>query len=171
MSSAKGSKAKASSGKGKLVVILAIVMVILGAGGGAGWWFVLRPKDAQAAKRAATPKPVDAHFIQLEPFVTNVLSDDGQTHYVQVNIALKTSDVTADDGVKTFMPEIRNSILTTLGEQRAAAVANEHVQDQLRASIRQDVNRILRGDGSGDTGDGSLRGPISGVYFSGFVMQ
>lgn len=168
MSSAKASDAKAKSGKGKLVIILVLVLVILGAGGGAGWWFLLRPKSAEAARKPEAPKKVDAHFIQLEPFVTNVQTNDGQTHYVQVTIALKTSDATADERVKTFMPELRNSVLTTLGEQQASAIANERVQDQLRESIRRDVNRILRED-SGGADD--QHGPISGVYFSGFVMQ
>ena len=167
MSDAKASDAKAKSGKGKLIIILVLVLVVLGAGGGAAWWFLLRPKAAAATKKPEAPKAAEAHFIQLDPFVTNVLSDDGQTHYVQVTIALKTSDATADERVKTFMPELRNSILTTLGEQRAAAVATERVQDQLRKTIRHNVNRILSegGDAHGE------HGPIAGVYFSGFVMQ
>lgn len=157
------------SGKGKLLVIIAVVLVLLlGAGGGAAWWFLVHDKPAKtAAKRvAAAPKP--AHFISLQPFVTNVQSSDGQVHYVQVTIDLKADDPKVDEQVTQLMPEIRSSILNILAAQQAATVTQDATRDKLRATILADVNQILR---TSEGGAAPKTGPITGVYFSGFVMQ
>lgn len=159
------------SGKGMLIVIIAVVLVLLAGGGGAAWWFLLRPKPAADAKAAAA-KAADAakatHFVSLDQFVTNVQSQDGEAHYVQVNVDLKTDDPKADDAVKAVLPEIRSSILNTLGAQQATAVQNPAVQEKLRAVIQADVNKILADSGATAATGGGM---ITGVYFTGFIMQ
>ncbi len=184
-------EAKAGSGKRKLVIILAVVLVLLGAGGGAAWWFLLRPKAGPGAKVVA---PRDAHFITLAPFVTNVISQDGNTHYLQVKIDLKTYDAKADPKVTKMTPEIRNAVLRILAAQHADTVTTVLVREDLRAQILVAINRVLNGDGgfgvptppappasvSSQARAAQLdaaarlsaaKGPIAGVYFTGFVVQ
>ena len=159
--------AKKKSGMGKLIVIIVVLLVLLAAGGGAAWWFLIHQKETKGPAKpvAAAPKP--AHFISLQPFVTNVQSTDGQVHYLQVTIDLKAEDPKTDEQVKQLMPEIRSAILNVLAAQQAATVTQEATRDKLRATILAQVNQILR-SGFDDT---SKTPPISGVYFSGFVMQ
>ncbi|WP_018914293.1 flagellar basal body-associated protein FliL [Thiomonas sp. FB-6] len=159
------------SGKGKLIVIIVVVLVLLlGAGGGAAWWFLIHEKAAKnpAKPVAAAPKP--AHFISLQPFVTNVQSTDGQVHYVQVTIDLKAQDPKVDEQVTALMPEIRSAILNILAAQQAATVTQDATRDKLRAGVLAKVNQILLSAEPATPGKPATP-PISGVYFSGFVMQ
>ena len=199
-------EAKSGSGKGKLVIIAVVVLVLLAGGGGAAWWFLLRPKAA-AGKHVAEAKPAQkAHFITLDPFVTNVISQDGNTHYLQVKIDLKAYDPKVDEQVTNMTPEIRNSVLRILAAQQAERVTTVAVREQLREQILLAVNQVLNADGSGGGGAATLpaapvlpasassqariaaqqaqaaalereaaasaqKGPIAGVYFTGFVVQ
>lgn len=160
---------KAPGGKGKLIIILAVVLVLLAGGGGAAWWFLLRPKPEQSAAHAAQAKAEaelkNIHFISLEQFVTNVQSQDGETHYVQVNVDLKTADPKADEAVKAVMPEIRSAVLNTLGAQQATTITNPAVQQQLSAALLKQINAILA------SGPEATPDMIRGVYFTGFILQ
>ncbi|OIQ75489.1 flagellar basal body-associated protein FliL [mine drainage metagenome] len=198
-------EAKSGSGKGKLVIIAVVVLVLLAGGGGAAWWFLLRPKAA-AGKHVAEAKPAQkAHFITLDPFVTNVISQDGNTHYLQVKLDLKVFDPKVDEEVTNMTPEIRNSVLRILAAQQAEKVTTVAVREQLREQILLAVNQVLNADGTGSgvaalpaapalpasassqaiaaaqrsqaaalarAADASAsKGPVAGVYFTGFVVQ
>ena len=198
-------EAKSGSGKGKLVIIGVVVLVLLAGGGGAAWWFLLRPKAA-AGKHVAEARPAQkAHFITLDPFVTNVISQDGNTHYLQVKLDLKVFDPKVDEEVTNMTPEIRNSVLRILAAQQAEKVTTVAVREQLRAQFLLAINQVLNSDGSGSgvaalpaapalpasassqaraaaqqaqaaalarAADASAsKGPIAGVYFTGFVVQ
>ena len=199
-------EAKSGSGKGKLVIIAVVVLVLLAGGGGAAWWFLLRPKAA-AGKHVAEAKPAQkAHFITLDPFVTNVISQDGNTHYLQVKLDLKVFDPKVDEEVTNMTPEIRNSVLRILAAQQAEKVTTVAVREQLREQILLAVNKVLNADGAGGASAATLpaapvlpasassqarvaaqqaqaaalehaaaasaqKGPIAGVYFTGFVVQ
>ncbi len=198
-------EAKSGSGKGKLVIIAVVVLVLLAGGGGAAWWFLLRPKAA-AGKHVAEARPAQkAHFITLDPFVTNVISQDGNTHYLQVKLDLKVFDPKVDEEVTNMTPEIRNSVLRILAAQQAEKVTTVAVREQLREQILLAINQVLNSDGSGSgvaalpaapalpasassqaraaaqqaqaaalahAADASAsKGPIAGVYFTGFVVQ
>ena len=162
------SPAKQKSGKGKLlVIIVAVLVLLLAAGGGAAWWFLVHQKAAAASAKPVAAAAQPAHFIHLQPFVTNVQSSDGQAHYVQVKIDLKTTDESAESKINQLMPEIRSSILDILAAQQASTVTLDATRAKLRVAIQAKVNQILVAAGAGGAGSG----PISGVYFSGFVMQ
>ncbi len=198
-------EAKSGSGKGKLVIIAVVVLVLLAGGGGAAWWFLLRPKAA-AGKHVAEARPAQkAHFITLDPFVTNVISQDGNTHYLQVKLDLKVFDPKVDEEVTNMTPELRNTVLRILAAQQAEKVTTVAVREQLREQILLAINQVLNSDGSGSgvaalpaapalpasassqaraaaqqaqaaalahAADASAsKGPIAGVYFTGFVVQ
>jgi flagellar FliL protein len=169
--------AKAKSGKGKWIIIAIVALLVLGGGAAGAWWFLMRSKHQPSAQEMAAQREKLAHFISLEPFVTNVLSQDGNTHYLQVKIDLKTYEPTVDEEVKTMTPEIRNTILRILAAQEAAKVSTVQVREQLRQEILAAVNQILT-NGGGQTAhaalavhSGATSGPIAGVYFTAFVVQ
>jgi flagellar FliL protein len=135
----------AKSGMGKLIIIVVVALVVLGGAGAAGWWFLLRAKPAPTAQELAAQRMKNMHYIDLEPFVTNVGSQDGNTHYLQVKIELKTFDPKVDDQVKDMTPEIRNTILRILAAQQAENVGFAQVRDQIRAQILLAVNQLLSG--------------------------
>ncbi|WP_123105366.1 flagellar basal body-associated FliL family protein [Acidithiobacillus sulfuriphilus] len=160
------------SGKGRLILIILVVVAILAGAGGAAWWFLLRPHAVPSAAEVAQKKLQDTKFIDLGSLVTNLQTSDGSTHYIQVEIQLKTFDPNVAEEVKTFMPEIRNAILTLLASQQADKVSEPAVREQLRQQIQEAVNRIL------ETSGGALKAPvktvtppIAAVYFASFVVQ
>lgn len=174
--------AKAKSGKGKLIIIVALALVVLAAGGGGAWWFMMRPKPQPSPQELAAQREKMAHYISLEPFVTNVLSQDGSTHYLQVKIDLKAYEPKVDEEVKTMTPEIRNTILRILAAQEASKVSTVQVREDLRKEIETAVNQLLlHGAGKASHGDAHdkapaahgapSQAPIAGVYFTAFVVQ
>ena len=159
-------------GKGKLILIVLVVVAILASAGGAAWWFLLRPHPAPSAAEVAQKKLQDTKFIDLGSLVTNLQTSDGSTHYIQVEIQLKTFDPKVAEEVKTFMPEIRNAILTLLASQQADKVSEPAVREQLRQQIREAVNRILETSGGAlKTPVKTAAPPIAAVYFASFVVQ
>jgi flagellar protein FliL len=173
--------AKTKSGKGKWIIITVVVLLVLGGGGAGAWWFLMRPKPQVTAQELAAQREKQAHFVSLDPFVTNVLSTDGNTHYLQVKIDLKTFDPKTDDEVKAMTPEIRNAILRILAAQQADKVGTVQVREQLRREILAGINQILN-TGSDASGQAvaptahaahvaPLAAPVAGVYFTAFVVQ
>lgn len=157
------------SGKGKLIVIILIVLVLLlGGGGAAAWWFLLRKPDAKPGAKPAAEAAKPVHFINLQPFVTNVQSNDGQPHYLQVTVDLKATDPAVEEQVKELMPEIRSTILNILAAQQASDATLEATRDKLRTTIQAQVNQILLRNAGAKP---HATPPISGVYFSGYVLQ
>lgn len=111
-----------------------MLLVIVG-GAAAVWWFMIRstsaPTPAQIAQKQAQQKLQNTKFIDLGSLVTNLQSADGNTHYIQVQIQLKTYDPSVEASVKSYMPEIRNGILLLLSAQNADTVSQPAVRDQL----------------------------------------
>lgn len=170
-------------GKGKLIIIILAVVVLLAAGGGGAAWFLLKPKAEPTPAQLAAAREKSMHFISLDPFVTNLQSQDGQTHYLQVKVDLKTYDPHADEEVTQMMPMIRNNILRILAGQEAEKVSSVESQDHLRTEILNTVNGLLQSRGgapaaahageahAAPAGHGAAEQPIAGVYFTAFVVQ
>ncbi|MFA7495963.1 MAG: flagellar basal body-associated FliL family protein [Acidithiobacillus sp.] len=165
-------KAK-KTGKSKWILVLIAVIVLLIILGGAGvWWFFLRSTAAPTPAEVAKEKLQNTKFIDLGSIVTNLQSGDGNTHYIQVQIQLKTYDPTVETSVKSFMPEIRNSILLLLSAQNASTVSQPAVRDQLLQQIKLKVNQILDSDGGALKKSAPIKSPpIAAVYFASFVVQ
>ncbi len=161
------------AGKSKLVLLLVgLIVLLVVIGGGAVWWFTMRSTAAPTPAEIAKQKLQNTKFIDLGSMVTNLQSTDGSTHYIQVQIQLKTYDPAVEASVKSFMPEIRNEILLLLSAQNADTVSQPAVRDQLLQQIKAQVNKTLESDG------GALQHPkpdknppIAAVYFASFVVQ
>ena len=165
------------SGKSKLIVILiAVIVLLVIVGGAAVWWFMIRstaaPTPAQIAQQQAQQKLQNTKFIDLGSLVTNLQSADGNTHYIQVQIQLKTYEPSVEASVKSYMPEIRNGILLLLSAQNADTVSQPAVRDQLLQKIKEQVNKVLETDGGALAIPAPEKSPpIAAVYFASFVVQ
>ncbi len=165
---------KAGKSKWILWVIIGILLLVIAAG--AAWWFLLgsqsAPSKAALAQQQAEDRVKNTKFINLGSLVTNLQSTDGGTHYIQVDVELKTYDPKVGEKIKDFMPEIRNQILQLLAAQQADKVSDPAVRDRLLQAIQQDVNKILLTDGGTLTGAApQANPPIVAAYFSSFVVQ
>ncbi|WP_215875804.1 flagellar basal body-associated FliL family protein [Acidithiobacillus ferruginosus] len=160
-------------GKSKRVIIVIIaIVVLLIAGAGGTWWFILRPVTAPSPAQIAKEKLQNTKFINLGSFVTNLQSSNGSTHYIQVQIQLKTYNSVVETTVKSFMPEIRNGILMLLSAQNADKVSEPAVRDQLLQEIKRQANNTLETDGGVVKSPPTEKNPpIAAVYFSSFVVQ
>jgi flagellar FliL protein len=184
------SKAKEKGGgKTKLIIIILVAVIVLMAGGGAAAFFLMKPKAvptaAELAAQAAADRAKNMRFISMEPFVTNLQSTDGNVHYLQVKIDLKTYDPSVEGKVKIMTPELRNNILRILAAQSTDKIETVEGRDHLRQEILQSVNKALEGapavvaaegghgggGGGAHAASGHHEAPIDGVYFTAFVVQ
>ncbi|MDD4885888.1 MAG: flagellar basal body-associated FliL family protein [Thiomonas sp.] len=182
------SKAKEKGGgKTKLIIIILVAVIVLMAGGGAAAFFLMKPKAAptaaELAAQAAADKAKNMRFISMEPFVTNLQSTDGNVHYLQVKIDLKTYDPSIEAKVKLMTPELRNNILRILSAQSSDKIETVEGRDHLRQDILQSVNKVLEGAPAAAAAEGGHGGvasqassghggaPIDGVFFTAFVVQ
>ncbi|MDD2748453.1 flagellar basal body-associated FliL family protein [Acidithiobacillus sp.] len=165
------------AGKSKLIIMLiAVIVLLVIVGGAAVWWFMMRstsaPTPAQIAQQQAQQKLQNTKFIDLGSLVTNLQSADGNTHYIQVQIQLKTYEPSVEASVKSYMPEIRNGILLLLSAQNADTVSQPAMRDQLLQKIREQVNKVLETDGGALAKSVPEKNPpIAAVYFASFVVQ
>jgi flagellar protein FliL len=154
---AKPAEAPAAGGgkkKGLMIIIIAAVLVA-GLGGGGAWYF-LGHKKADAAEaddeggghkpdkkkkhgKKDADKPV---FVTLESATVN-LADPGAEHFMQIGIDLRVADAHVADDIKLHMPEIRNGLLLLLSSKRTQDVSSVEGKNQLRAEIRETVNKPL----------------------------
>ena len=166
-------------GKAKLIIIILVSVIVLTAGGGGAAWFLLKPKPQPTPAQIAAEREKNMRFISMEPFVTNLQSEDGSAHYLQLRIDLKTYDAHAEEKVKRMTPEIRNSILRILAAQSADKVGSVEARDRLRQEILAAINKLLADGAPADShsapgvhaAQGAGAGPIAGVYFTAFVVQ
>ena len=161
---------KKSGGKKKIILL---ILLLLAGGGGAAWWFLVRPHMKPNAEALAAEKEKHMRFISLEPFVTNLATQDGSAHYLQIKIDLKTFDPDAEGQVNAMMPEIRNTILKILAGQMANQVGTVAGREALRMQILDAVNGLLETHGGivPRPAKNEKSPPIAGVYFTAFVVQ
>jgi len=129
--------------KSKMLLIVIAVVVVALAGGGGGAWLFLRAKshDAPPAEHAAPVKKPPV-FVTLEPFVVNLIPENGD-HYLQIGLVYQVIDDKAVDSMKSFMPVIRNKILMLLSSKRPSEIATpegkQKLVEELVMAARQSV--------------------------------
>lgn len=148
-------------GLGKTLMIVAVVLLILGAAGG-GWYFFVGRNAANAeaaAKPEPPPKPV---FLALDPFTVNLVEDSGD-HYLQAAIVFQVKDEHTGEGIKVYMPILRDRILRLLSSKKPSELTPLEGKQKLTEQIMAEARASL----PGDTPD---KGLIN-TYFSSFVIQ
>lgn len=135
----------------KLIIILVVALAVLGLGGG-GALFMLKKKhaageddDGEAApvKSAAPRDPkFKPTFVQLDLFTVN-LADREIDRYAQVQMSLELKDEKSAEMIKSYMPIIRNNVLTVLSYKTSAELLERFGKQRLAREIRTEVARAL----------------------------
>lgn len=160
-----GSPAKESTGgKKKMVLLILVAILSIGAGVGGTWYFMQsqQGEEDEEPKKKKKKKPIE--FIKFEPFTVNLHpEEDGERHYLQVEISLKVNQTEVVGIIKEKMPEIRNKILLLLSSKRASEIFNLEGKQQLGKSIVEEIQLIV--------GDEDLSEDVKEALFISFIIQ
>lgn len=113
--------------------------------------------DGKSGKKGA------ATYFALSPaFVVN-LNDSEVSRFLQVDMEVMTRDPAVVEAVKLHMPQIRNSLLMLLGQQKMHELDTREGKEALQKQVLEAIQTIL-------TTETSKPG-VEAVYFTSFVMQ
>jgi flagellar FliL protein len=146
-----------------LVFVLIAIVAALAAAGGT-WFFLSR--HAAASPQAAVnepPRPKPALFFALEPMTVNLLSDDGDSHYLRIGLTLKLDDQATQDYLTQVMPEVRSRVLLELSNKHPSDLATLDGKRQLATDLAKLISQ------TGDLHGKPLH--IDDVLFTEFVIQ
>lgn len=154
----------AKPGKFKRLILIALIVIIaaLAAAGGT-WFFLSRHQAAPAAAAKAAPAPKPVLFFALEPMTVNLLSDDGDAHYLRIGLTLKLEDQATQDYLTQHMPEIRSRVLLALSAKHPADLEPLDGKRALAAELAKLIGQ------PSEPRDKPLR--IDDVLFTDFVIQ
>ncbi len=141
-------------------IIIAVIAVLVLGGGGAGAYFFLFKSHPPAAekKQAEAAKPVVAVFWPMDPFIVNLIDNEGE-RYLKVVMQLELSDQLALEELNLLKPKIRDSILDLLSAKTFKEMIDPIGKQRLRDEIALRANGFL------------TKGKIVKVYFTEFVIQ
>jgi len=146
-----------------LVIALIAILAALAAAGGT-WFFLSRHQSAPHPGASVAPPPAaPVLFFALEPMTVNLLSDDGDTHYLRIGLTLRLSDQATQDYLTQHMPEIRSRVLLALSNKHPSDLAPLEGKRALATELA-----TLIGQTPGQH-DKPLR--IDEVLFTEFVVQ
>ncbi|HTH62476.1 MAG TPA: flagellar basal body-associated protein FliL [Paraburkholderia sp.] len=143
--------------------LIAIAAALLAAGG--TWFFLSRhtTSPAAAATANAAPRPVPVVFFALEPMTVNLLSDDGDAHFLRVGLTLKLEDEATQEYLTQHMPEVRSRVLLALSNKHPSDLATLEGKRALATELAALISQPTEPHGK------PLR--IDDVLFTDFVIQ
>lgn len=159
-----GSPTKESTGgKKKMVMLILVAILSIGAGVGGTWYFMQSQQgEEEDAPKKKKKKP--AEFIKFESFTVNLHPEEnGERHYLQVEISLKVNQGEVVAVIKEKMPEIRNKILLLLSSKKASEIFTLEGKQQLGKSIVEEIQLIV--------GDEDLNEDIKETLFTSLIIQ
>lgn len=107
-------------------------------------------------------KGAAVYFPMTPAFVVN-LSDADSSRFLQIDMEVLAKNVEVTDAVKLHMPQIRNSVLMLLSQQKQHDIDTREGKEALQAKVLAEIQRILTAE-TGKPG-------VDAVYFTSFVMQ
>jgi flagellar FliL protein len=148
---------KKNSSPLKLIIILIIVLVLIGAGVGA-FYFLTKAKTPSTEKKAEQAKPQVAVFWPMEPFIVNLIDNEGE-RYLKIVLQLELSDQAAIEELNLLKPKIRDSVLDLLSAKTYKEMMDPIGKQRLRDEIVMRANSY------------ATKGKVLKVYFTEFVIQ
>jgi len=143
----------------KLIIIIAVVVVLLAGGGGAAYFFFFKAKAVTGEKKsAAQEKPQVSVFWPLEPFIVNLIDNEGE-RYLKVVMQLELSDKIMLEEMKLLSPKLRDTILDLLSSKTYKEMIDPYGKQRLRDEIAMRMNMNVK------------TGKVLKVYFTEFVIQ
>ena len=143
----------------KLIIIIAVVVVLLAGGGGAAYFFFFKAKAVTGEKKsAAQEKPQVSVFWPLDPFIVNLIDNEGE-RYLKVVMQLELSDKIMLEEMKLLSPKLRDTILDLLSSKTYKEMIDPYGKQRLRDEIAMRMNMNVK------------TGKVLKVYFTEFVIQ
>jgi flagellar FliL protein len=158
---------------GKKIILFGVVTLILVAGGAAAG-YLLGAKSTPKGKsqtastagkaksgedsKAAPAKDGLGPMVNIDPFIVNILADQG-TRYLKAAITLEAQNKATAAEITARMPEIKDAILLLIGNKTYRELSDLQGKMQLRIELVNRLNKILH------------QGKIKAIYFTDFVIQ
>lgn len=148
----------------RLILPVSIAVVAAAAAAGGTWFFASHHAASTPAAAASLPSSAKpALFFALEPMTVNLLSDDGEQHYLRIGLTLKLQDQATQDYLTQHMPEIRSRVLLALSNKHPADLAPLEGKRALATELAALIGQPTEPQGK------PLR--IDDVLFTEFVIQ
>lgn len=156
------------SKKKKIIIISIIVAVVLAAGGGAAAFFMGHKETGKKETKKAVEKSMPAVFLNLENFVVNLQSENGEK-YLQAGITLQVKSEEQQAYYKENMPQLRSRILLLLSSKSADELLTNEGKLKLGNEIAKQVQLPYNKDevSPKEAEDRKIRG----VFFTSFMIQ
>jgi flagellar protein FliL len=143
----------------KLIIIIVVVFLLLAGGGSAAYFLFFKAKSATGEKKsAAQEKPKESVFWPLEPFIVNLIDNEGE-RYLKVVMQLELSDQAMLAEMKLLSPKLRDTILDLLSSKTYKEMIDPLGKQRLRDEIAMRMNMNVK------------TGKVLKVYFTEFVIQ
>jgi flagellar FliL protein len=154
--------------KKNLILFAILGVVLLGAVGVAAYMMGKAkapaeqpPTQAQAgtgAVPASGTKVLSGLMVEIEPFVVNILDDQG-TRYLKAAITLEVDSEAAIQESTDRMPQVRDAILLLISNKTFSEMSDLQGKLQLRAELMSKINSFFR------------KGKVQKIYFTEFIVQ
>ena len=165
-----------------LIIIIAVVFLVLVLAGGVAFLLLKKshgggenPAGESAGKSSKSEaQPV---FVRLEAFTVGLQPDpEKQGQYLQTVPELKVRDITVDEKLKGYMPEIRYKIILLLQSKKPSDLSTPQGVEKLSFELRNQINQILSGGvkpvAAGEAAaNAGPNDPVQAVVFSSFIIQ
>ncbi|MBM9602980.1 flagellar basal body-associated FliL family protein [Desulfopila inferna] len=154
--------------KKRIIIILAsIILLIVLIGAGVSLFFFLKSEGEEDKKPSSVLEvPVPelqkntniGPMIDINDFIVNIISAE-TSHYVKASFTLELSNEIVKEEVVQRMPQVRDSILLSVGNKTYDELQDLQGKKQLKAELASKLNAIL------------VSGRINSIYFTDFVVQ
>jgi len=142
----------------KIIIIVVIALFVLGGGGAGAYFFFFAKSNADEKKMAEKAKPKVAVYWPMEPFIVNLLDNEGE-RYLKIIMQLELSDQSVAEEFKILQPKIRDNILDLLTAKSYKDMMDPNGKQRLKDEIVMRANTF------------ATNGKVLKVYFTEFVIQ
>ncbi|HQL00342.1 MAG TPA: flagellar basal body-associated FliL family protein [Smithellaceae bacterium] len=141
-----------------LIIVVVVLLLVVAGGGAAAYFLFLKPKPAATEQAKATPKPQVSVFYPMEPFIVNLIDNEGE-RYLKVVMQLELSDPKVLEEFRMLNPKLRDTVLDLLSAKTYREMMDPLGKQRLREEIAVRINMI------------ASQGKVTKVYFTEFVIQ
>ena len=140
----------------KIIIISVSVLIVL-AGGGLGAAYFLG-HTGPAKKAVPAPAPVIGALWPMEPFIVNLLDNQGE-RYLKIIMQLEVSNPLTLAELEQLKPKLRDNVLDLFTAKTYNELMEMGGKQRLRDEVAARVNSYL------------TKGKVAKVYFTDFVIQ
>ena len=139
------------------IIVISLSLLIVVAGGVFGAVYFLG--HAGTAKKAAPPPaPVIGALWPMEPFIVNLLDNQGE-RYLKIIMQLEVTNQLTVAELEQIKPKLRDNVLDLLTAKTYNELMEMGGKQRLREEVAARVNSYL------------TKGKVAKVYFTDFVIQ